>query len=162
MDGYVQNLHVMAPEAHQNNRSGLTFNSLCKNLAWMAVTQRTSKTNKTGGWVLARRWALARDNTMPQFFCSTDGASVFLPPGSTDTTTGAYSIQVVLTIVAWFNARSTIFDLSMQWNNLHCKWCSKTQFNSYLCTENWAVLWGRDEANGFVWVHTQKEVKNTE
>ena len=47
MDGYVQNLlHVMEPEAHQSDRSGVTFNSLRKNLAWWAVTQRTSKTTK--------------------------------------------------------------------------------------------------------------------
>ena len=44
---------VMAPEARQNDHNyvrdlgGLTFNSLCKNLAWWAVTQMISKKNKT-------------------------------------------------------------------------------------------------------------------
>ena len=56
---------VMVPEAHQSNwsyvreLSGLTFNSLCKNLAWWAVARRTShKTVKIGGW------ALGLDNTV--------------------------------------------------------------------------------------------------
>ena len=38
-----------------------------KNLAWWAVTRRTLKNHKTvksGGWALARVWALARDNTV--------------------------------------------------------------------------------------------------
>ena len=45
-------LDVMVPEAHQNDRSsvrvfnGLTFDSLNKNLAWWAVTRRTSKHHK--------------------------------------------------------------------------------------------------------------------
>ena len=44
---------VVAPETHQNNRSyvrqlsGPTFDSLRKNLAWWAVTWRTSKNHKT-------------------------------------------------------------------------------------------------------------------
>ena len=56
-----------APEAHQNDRSsvrelsGLTFDSLRKNLAWWAVTRRTSKNHKT---VKIGGWALARDNTV--------------------------------------------------------------------------------------------------
>ena len=62
---------VMAPEAHQNNHSyvrelsGLTFDSLHKNLSSWSVTRRTAKkTVKVGGWVLARGWALAWDNTV--------------------------------------------------------------------------------------------------
>ena len=59
---------VVAPKAHQNNRSyvssaDLPSDSLRKILACRAVTQRTSKNHKTvkiGGWVLARVWALAR------------------------------------------------------------------------------------------------------
>ena len=56
---------VMVPEAHQNDcryvreLSGLTFDSLRKNLAWWAVTRRTSKNHKT---VKIGGWALARDN----------------------------------------------------------------------------------------------------
>ena len=43
---------VVAPKAHQNNRSyvssaNLPLDSLCKNLAWWVVTQRTSKNHKT-------------------------------------------------------------------------------------------------------------------
>ena len=55
------------PEAHQNDRSyvcelsGLTFDSLRQNLAWWAVTRRTSKNHKT---VKIGGWALARDNTV--------------------------------------------------------------------------------------------------
>ena len=67
-------LDVMVPEAHQNDcsyvreLSGLTFDSLRKNLAWWAITWRTSRNHKTvniGGWALARRWALAQDNMVP-------------------------------------------------------------------------------------------------
>ena len=39
-------LDVMVPEAHQNNCSSV-FDSLNKNLAWWAVTRRTSKHHKT-------------------------------------------------------------------------------------------------------------------
>jgi len=45
----------------------LPSDSLRKNLAWWAVTQRTLKNHKTvkiGGWALVRVWALARDNTV--------------------------------------------------------------------------------------------------
>ena len=45
----------------------LPMDSIRKNLAWWAVTRRTSKNHKTvkiGGWALARVWALARDNTV--------------------------------------------------------------------------------------------------
>ena len=45
----------------------LPSDSLCKNLAWWAVTRRTSKNHKTvkmGGWALAWVWALARDITV--------------------------------------------------------------------------------------------------
>ena len=54
---------VMAPKAHQNNRSSadLLSDSLHKNLAWWAVTRKTLKNHKIvkiGGWVLAR------DNTV--------------------------------------------------------------------------------------------------
>ena len=53
---------VVAPKAHQNNRSyvssaDLPSDSLRKILACRAVTQRTSKNHKTvkiGGWALAR------------------------------------------------------------------------------------------------------------
>ena len=54
MDGCVRNFDAGcrgAPEAYQNDRSyvrelsGLTFDSLRKNLAWWAVTWRTSKEN---------------------------------------------------------------------------------------------------------------------
>ena len=43
---------VMAPETHQNSSSCVwarqtTFDSLCENLAWWAVTQRTSKNRRT-------------------------------------------------------------------------------------------------------------------
>ena len=59
---------VVAPKAHQNKRSlvNLPSDSLCKNLAWWAVTHRNSKNHKTvkiGGGV-AQVWALARDNTL--------------------------------------------------------------------------------------------------
>ena len=43
------------------------MDSLRKNLAWWAVTQRISKNHKTvkiGGWALAWVWALVRDNTV--------------------------------------------------------------------------------------------------
>ena len=54
----------MVPNAHHNNCNhvssvGLLSNSLCKNLAWWAVTRRTSKNHKAvkiGGWVLTRVW----------------------------------------------------------------------------------------------------------
>ena len=57
---------VVAPKAHQNNRSyvssaDLPSDSLRKILACGAVTQRTLKNHKTvknGGWALARVWAL--------------------------------------------------------------------------------------------------------
>ena len=48
---------VVVPGAHQNARSYVReypFDSLCKNLAWWAVTRRTSNNHKTvkiGGWV---------------------------------------------------------------------------------------------------------------
>ena len=45
----------------------LPSNSIHKNLAWWAVTRRTSKKHKTvkiGGWALARVWALAKYNTV--------------------------------------------------------------------------------------------------
>ena len=59
---------VMALKAHQNNCSyvssaDLPSDSLGKNLAWWAVTQRTLKSHKTvkiGGWVLARVWNLPK------------------------------------------------------------------------------------------------------
>ena len=47
-------LDIMAPEAHQNDRSyirefsGPTFDSLHKNLAWWVVTRRNHKTVKGG------------------------------------------------------------------------------------------------------------------
>ena len=71
MDRCVQTW-CRAPKAHQNNRSyvsseDLPSDSLCKNLAWRMVariTQKNHKTVKIGGWVLARVWALARDNTV--------------------------------------------------------------------------------------------------
>ena len=40
---------------------------LHKNLAWLVVTQRTSKKHKTvksGGWALMQGWPLARDNAV--------------------------------------------------------------------------------------------------
>ena len=49
---------VMAPEAHQNDRSyvrelsGLTFDSLRKNLSSWSVTRRTAKKPKLGGGCL--------------------------------------------------------------------------------------------------------------
>ena len=90
MDGYVQNLlHVMEPEAHQSDRSGVTFNSLRKNLAWWAVTQRTSKTTKLPK--LGDGACLEVGACLGQYGTSI----VLLPPGSTDTTTSAYSIQMV-------------------------------------------------------------------
>ena len=63
---------VVLPKVHQNNCSyvssaDLPSDSLCENLAWWAVTQRTLKNHKTvkiGGWALARVWTLARDNTL--------------------------------------------------------------------------------------------------
>ena len=58
---------VVAPEAHQNDHSyvcelsGPTFDSLCKNLAWWAVTYTEDLTElKIGGWALVQGWALAR------------------------------------------------------------------------------------------------------
>ena len=74
-------LDVAAPEAHQNDSSyvselsGPTFNPLHKNLAGWAVTRRTSRNHKTvkiGGWVLASRWALTRDNTVVKELCTTE------------------------------------------------------------------------------------------
>ena len=67
---------VVAPKAHQNNRSYVSSavlppDSLRKNLAWWAVTQRTLKNHKSGKfgrWALARVWALARDNTVVESF----------------------------------------------------------------------------------------------
>ena len=66
-------LGVMAPEAHQNDRgyvrelSGLTFDSLCKKLAWWAAymhgappQKKKHCTVKIGVLALARGWALAR------------------------------------------------------------------------------------------------------
>ena len=57
-------LDVVAPDTHQNDcsyvreLSGPTFDYLCKNLAWCAVTRRTSKklhkTVKIRGWVISR------------------------------------------------------------------------------------------------------------
>ena len=68
MDGCVLTLmpDVVASKAHQNNRSyvssaDLPSDSLGKNLAWWAVTQRTSKNHKT---VKVGGWALTRDNTV--------------------------------------------------------------------------------------------------
>ena len=64
-------LDVVASEAHQDDcsyvreLSGPTFSSPYKNLAWWAVSLRTSKNHKTvkiGGWALAWGWVLARDN----------------------------------------------------------------------------------------------------
>ena len=60
---------VMAPKVQQNNRSyvssaDLPLDSLCKNLAWRAVTWRTLKNNKT---VKIGVLALARDNTVSCF-----------------------------------------------------------------------------------------------
>ena len=61
------------PKCIKNNRSynvssaDLPLDSLCKNLAWCMVTQRTledHKTVKIGGWAFAQVWALARDNTV--------------------------------------------------------------------------------------------------
>ena len=57
---------VMAPKAHQNNRSyvssaDLPSDSLRENLAWWSVTWRTLKNHKT---VKIGGWALARDNTV--------------------------------------------------------------------------------------------------
>ena len=54
---------VVLPKAHQNNCSYVSSvdqlsDSLCKDLAWWAVTRRTSKIVKIGGW------ALAQDNTV--------------------------------------------------------------------------------------------------
>ena len=57
---------VVVPKEHQNNRNyvssvDLPSDSLCKILAWWAVTQRTSKNHKAvkiRGWALARVWAL--------------------------------------------------------------------------------------------------------
>ena len=45
--------------------SGPTFGFTTQELAWWAVTWRTLKNHKTaksGGWALARVWALVRDN----------------------------------------------------------------------------------------------------
>ena len=65
---------VVAPKAHQNNRSymyvssaDLPLDSLHKNLAWWVVTWRTLKNHKTvkiGEWALSWVWGLARDNTV--------------------------------------------------------------------------------------------------
>ena len=63
---------IVVPKGHPNNHSyvssaDLPSNSLHKNLAWWAVTWRTSKNHKTvkiGGWALAQVWALAQDNTI--------------------------------------------------------------------------------------------------
>ena len=63
---------VVSLKVHQNNCSyvnsaDLPSDSLRENLAWWAVTRRTLKNHKTveiEGWVLARVWALARDNTV--------------------------------------------------------------------------------------------------
>ena len=51
---YVCELDIVAPKAHQNNRSyvslaDLPSDSLRKNLAWWAVTRRTSKLSKLWG-----------------------------------------------------------------------------------------------------------------
>ena len=78
---------VVASSSHQNipnyvcERSGSSFNSLCKNLERWAVTQRTSNNPQNWpnwgggggggggwwvlvrGWALAWRWSLAQDNT---------------------------------------------------------------------------------------------------
>ena len=52
---------VVVPKVHQNNRMqlcNLPPDSLRKNLAWWAVTQKNHKTVTIGGWVLAQ------DNTV--------------------------------------------------------------------------------------------------
>ena len=59
---------VVVSKVHQNNCSyvnsaDLPSDSLHKNLAWWADTQRTSKNHKT---VKIGGWALAQDNTVPQ------------------------------------------------------------------------------------------------
>ena len=56
---------VMAPKAHQNNRSyvssvDLPSDSLHKNLAWWVITRNC----ENWGWMLARVSVLARDNTV--------------------------------------------------------------------------------------------------
>ena len=63
---------VVAPKAQSQlhvhvSSADLPLDSILNNLAWWAVTQRTLKNHKTvkiGGWMLARVWALARDNTV--------------------------------------------------------------------------------------------------
>ena len=63
---------VMVPKVHQNNYSyvssaDLPSDLLRKDLAWWAITRRTSKNHNTvkiWEWALARVWALARDNTV--------------------------------------------------------------------------------------------------
>ena len=67
---------VVVPKAHQNNRSYVSSADLpLDNLAWLAVTRRTLKATKLsklwggGGRVLARVWALARDNMVILRFC---------------------------------------------------------------------------------------------
>ena len=62
---------VVVPKAHQNNRSyvssvDIPSDSLLKNLAWWAVTQRTLKNHETvkiGGRVLVQVWVLAREDS---------------------------------------------------------------------------------------------------
>ena len=43
--------------------TGLIFGSLRKNLAWWAITRRTTKLSKWG-WAFVQGWVLARDNTV--------------------------------------------------------------------------------------------------
>ena len=63
-DGCVQTFDARCCVAHQTY---IPSDSLRENLAWWVVTQRTLKNHKAGkigGWVLARVWALAQDNTV--------------------------------------------------------------------------------------------------
>ena len=60
---------VVVSKAHQNNRSyvssaDLPSDSQRKNLAWWAVTRRTSKNCQNWGMGACRVWVLARDNTV--------------------------------------------------------------------------------------------------
>ena len=65
---------VLAPEAYQNGRSyvrelsGPTFEFTTQEFSMVGGytedLKKIHKTVKIGGWVLARGWALARDNTV--------------------------------------------------------------------------------------------------
>ena len=126
---------VVVHKAHQRYVSSahLPSDSLCKNLAWWAVTRRTlnnHKTVKSGRWALARIWVLAQDNTVfTTEVASTQNSGVHLVV--------AYmrkkSLRLIKALASLINLYETLQNMYTQKS---CKRASTSSFCSSSCVQD--------------------------